>query len=162
MNVGGRIVKMAELKACFEKAGFKNVSTVLQSGNVVFEGDKPVAQLKPEIESLLTKTFDYPAKVQVFSLPELAKIVKDYPFKNREGYHSYVIFIENGLEQELAKEVGELPDNLEQVAAGKGVVYWQVERGQTLKSTFGKFLSKAKYKELNTNRNLNTLQKILK
>ena len=25
VNVGGRIVKMTELKACFEKAGFKNV-----------------------------------------------------------------------------------------------------------------------------------------
>jgi uncharacterized protein (DUF1697 family) len=161
VNVGGRNIKMVDLKACFERAGYNKVITYLQSGNVVFESDKNQAQLKEKIEALLSKTFNYPANVQVFSLAELAKIVKDYPFENREGYHSYVIFIENGLEQELADEVIELPDKLEQVAAGQGVVYWKVQKGQTLKSPFAKLLTKSKYREFNTNRNINTLQKLL-
>jgi hypothetical protein len=45
---------------------------------------------------------------------------------------------------------------------GDGVIYWRVDQGQTLRSSFGKTLSKSKYKSFNTNRNINTLQKILK
>jgi uncharacterized protein (DUF1697 family) len=58
INVGGRIIKMTKLKACFEKAGFSNVSTLLQTGNISFESDKKERELKTEIETLLTNTFN--------------------------------------------------------------------------------------------------------
>jgi uncharacterized protein (DUF1697 family) len=161
VNVGGRIVKMADLKACLEKAGFSEVTTFLQSGNVIFESDKTdTSILKIQIQDLLTKTFNYPAKVQVISIPNLEKIINNYPFKIKDGFHDYIIFMESGLEKDLAGEAPRFDKNLEQVTAGKGVIYWQVERGQTLKSSFGKLLSKSKYKQFNTNRNLNTLRKM--
>ena len=159
VNVGGRIIKMAELKTCFETTGFKNVSTLLQTGNVLFETDETQAKLKPKIEKLLIKTFNYPAKVQVFSIGNLAKIVDAYPFKSKEGWHSYVIFLENDLEVPLVAEAGKQLG--EQVKAGNHVVYWQVERGMTLISQFAKLLTQSKYKDFNTNRNLNTLRKLL-
>jgi uncharacterized protein (DUF1697 family) len=161
VNVGGRVIKMAELKTCFEKAGFKDVKTVLQSGNVIFESAKKQPALKSEIEKLLTKTFNYPAKAQVYSLDRLARIVKDYPFASQDDYHSYVIFLENGLEKDLVADVSQLDKKLEQIKSGQGVVYWRVQKGMTLKSHFAKLLTKSKYKDFNTNRNLNTLQKIL-
>jgi uncharacterized protein (DUF1697 family) len=81
INVGGRIVKMAELKTCLEKAGLKNVKTILQTGNVIFECDKTdISKLKQMIEAALTKSFNYPAKVQVFPAESLHKIIKGYPF----------------------------------------------------------------------------------
>jgi uncharacterized protein (DUF1697 family) len=161
VNVGGRIVKMADLKTCFEKAGFKNVSTLLQSCKVIFESDKTEPELKAQIEELLTKTFNYPAKAQVVSLDNLRKIVNANPFANAAAdHHQYVIFIENDLEIELVAEAGKQLG--EEVAAGQGVVYWRVQKGQTLKSPLGKLLTKSKYKQFNTNRNINTLQKILK
>jgi uncharacterized protein (DUF1697 family) len=161
VNVGGRIIKMADLKDCFDSAGFREVKTVLQTGNVVFESDKRVPELKAEIEAILQKTFNYPAKVQVLSLDRLAEIIADYPFEQKDGFHSYVIFLENGLEAELAKEAPALDKEFEQIKEGGGVLYWQVERGQTLKSTFAKLLGKSKYKDFNTNRNLNTLAKLI-
>jgi uncharacterized protein (DUF1697 family) len=37
INVGGKnLIKMPELKACFEVAGFQEVVTYIQSGNVLF------------------------------------------------------------------------------------------------------------------------------
>ena len=37
INVGGKNkVPMAELKACFEEVGCKNVQTYIASGNVIF------------------------------------------------------------------------------------------------------------------------------
>lgn len=159
INVGGRNIKMAELKACLEKAGLNGVKTVLQTGNVVFESGANASKLKGLIESALTSNFNYPAKAQVISMDDLQKIIKDYPFTAKEGFHSYVVFMENDLEAALVAEAGrQLGEKVEQ---GQGVVYWQVARGDTLKSPFAKLLTKSKYKDFNTNRNLNTLNKII-
>src|SRR4051812_34516936 len=134
INVGGRIVKMAELKVCMEKIGLRNVVTLLQSGNVVFESNLSAEKLKTRIEHALTSTFNYPAKVQVLEASTLKKIIDDYPFGTaRDSHHDYVIFMENGLEKELAKEPADLKLG-EKVKAGNGVVYWQVDKGSTLKS----------------------------
>jgi uncharacterized protein (DUF1697 family) len=161
VNVGGRIVKMTELKACLEKAGLKNVQTILQSGNVIFESDKThTPDLKQQIEETLTQTFSYPAKVQVISIENLKKIIQTNPFTDAPAdYHQYVIFIENDLEAELVAEAGKQLG--EAVQAGQGVVYWKVQKGQTLKTPFAKLLTKSKYKDFNTNRNINTLQKVV-
>lgn len=161
INVGGRIIKMAELRECFERLGFTHVSTLLQSGNVVFESDRPPAELKPLIEAGLSEAFRYPAKAQVVSLKQLRAVIEAYPFGTAgDSQHDYVIFLENGLEQALAAEDCELAPG-EQVAAGAGVVYWRVDKGSTLKTSFAKLLTKAKYREFNTNRNLKTLHKIV-
>lgn len=160
INVGGRIIKMTDLKACFEKMGLKNVTTLLQSGNVIFESESDKTALKNKIEEGLTKTFNYPAKVWVESVNDIQKIVKDNPFAAAPPeYHQYVIFFENGLEKDFANEIVGTVD--EDVKAGKGVAYWKVQKGLTLKSPHGKLLAKSKYKNLNTNRNINTLQKII-
>lgn len=63
------------------------------------------------------------------------------------------------MEIELVAEAGKQLG--EEVKAGQGVVYWKVQKGQTLKSPLGKLLTKSKYKQFNTNRNLNTLNRIL-
>lgn len=160
VNVGGRILKMADLKLCFEKGGYKNVKTYLQSGNVAFESGSSKDKLKAEIETLLADTFKYPAKVIVVGARELKKIIEDNPFQQAEaGYHQYVIFFENGLENDFTKEITDTLN--EQVQAGDGVVYWMVKKGETLKSARGKLLTKAKYRQFNTNRNINTLQKLV-
>ncbi len=153
---------MADLKACLGKAGLQDVTTFLQSGNVVIESDQSATELKKLIETTLSETFSYPAKAQVLSLKRLTAIVEQYPFGMAgASQHDYVIFLENGLEKALAAEAGELASS-EQVAAGQGVVYWRVDKGSTLKSDFAKLLTKTKYKAFNTNRNLKTLRKMLK
>jgi uncharacterized protein (DUF1697 family) len=162
INVGGRIIKMVDLKACFEKQGFKNVTTLLQSGNVIFETGLNQSEAKKQIEESLTRTFNYPAKVQVIELDRLKKIVSNFPFGEAGlKQHNYVIFVENGLEKTMLGDDYELGTG-EKVQAGEGVIYWRVDQGETLRSSFGKLLSKSKYRDFNTNRNLNTLQRLLK
>jgi uncharacterized protein (DUF1697 family) len=159
VNVGGRVIKMADLKDCLKAAGFGNVTTYLQSGNVVFESDKTEPHLKAELGALFTETFKYPARVQVISMEKLREIIAANPFAAAPAdFHQYVIFIENDLETQLVEEAGKQLG--EDVKAGQNVVYWKIQKGQTLKTPFAKLLTKSKYKEFNTNRNLNTLQKI--
>jgi uncharacterized protein (DUF1697 family) len=128
---------------------------------VLFESDSTEGKLKELLQATLSQTFNYPAKIQVVDIETLRSIVDNYPFgEASDDQHDYVIFLEGSLENDLLKE----PYNLtpgEQVKAGKGVVYWRVGRGLTLKSNFAKQLAKAKYKTFNTNRNLKTLKKML-
>ena len=116
-----------------DKAGLNDVKTVLQTGNVIFESGASQPKLKDLIQKTLAKTFSYPAKVQVLPIDDLQKIIKAYPFAAKEGFHSYVVFMENDLEAALVAEAGRQLG--EKVERGQGVVYWQVARGDTLKAS---------------------------
>jgi len=162
INVGGRVVKMADLKACLESIGLQNVKTILQSGNVVFESDQNTDKLKRTIEEALTKTFNYPAKVQVFTLEQIESIIQNYPFdRNNKDYQHYVIFMESAKEKELEDEAT-FDKKVEQIKSGSNCIYWTVPKGMTLKSKFSKYLTKPAYKEFNTVRNINTLEKVIR
>lgn len=164
INVGGnRIIKNTDLKECFEKMGLHDVVVVLQSGNVIFGSFKAdVSLLKTTIENTLCKRFNYPAKVIVKDLSSIRQMIEKYPFDSRNSdQQHYVVFLSEDLGDELIRSVT-LDKGIEEVAAGDKLVYWKVTKGMTLKSEFGKLLSKAKYKEQNTVRNINTLQKIIR
>lgn len=162
VNVGGRVIKNTDLEACFKKMGFRDLKLVLQSGNVIFSAPKtPAAKLVPTIEAGLQKRFDYPAKVMVVSAEELQQIVDAYPFDSGiQVDQHYVLF----LAKDVAKAMiaaAPVDAQIERLAPGRSVVYWTVPKGSTLLSPFGKFLGKAPYRDLHTNRNLNTLRKVL-
>lgn len=55
INVGGRIIKMSDLQAIFESLGLEHVSTVLQTGNVLFSSGGSLDVLVNVIETSLTK-----------------------------------------------------------------------------------------------------------
>jgi uncharacterized protein (DUF1697 family) len=163
VNVGGRTIPMADVRACFAELGFQDVSTVLQSGNVIFESDATSpAAVRTMIEKGLSDRFGYDAKALVYRFDQLAGILAANPFDTRDGScHTYVLFLDRGLETQLAEEAGALDDAVEAVQAGDGVLYWRVVRGETLKSPFAKLLTRARYRDGNTNRNTNTIEKIL-
>lgn len=158
VNIGGRTVKSADLKACFIHAGFANAQTVLATGNVVLESNKTAENLKLDIEKFLLETFDFPIKNCVISSSTLEKIIKNYPFSSAEtDYHRYVIFMDSSFEIDSSN----LDKNLEAVKSGDGVIYWRVLKGRTLDSDFAKSLAKHSNSHFSTTRNLNTLEKII-
>jgi len=79
-------VPMAELRSALTDAGFGDVATHLQSGNVVLRSAKrsPTAVAK-EIERLVEAEFAVDADVMVRTAPELAKIVKGNPLARGRG-----------------------------------------------------------------------------
>jgi uncharacterized protein (DUF1697 family) len=161
INVGGRIIRMSDLKVCFEKLGLQDVITILQTGNVIFSSEKNTTALKQTIEADLTRTFNYAAHVQVVSLDSLQSILDSYPFANHDAeHHDYVVFFEDGLEQQLATTAA-IDTTTEKIKVGSGLMYWRVPKGSTLKSSFAQYLTKAPYKTAHTNRNIRTLQKIV-
>jgi len=163
VNVGGINLKMAEVKAVFEGLGLSNVKTVLASGNVLFHTDLSAAEVKPLIEKALGERFGYEAWVQVLEVDVIRALVAGFPFDaEREGWHPYVVFVtQPDIAAQLLGMQDELDDEIEQILAGPGVVYWTVQRGSTLTSAFGKALGRARYKAATTTRNLRTLQKLV-
>lgn len=163
INVGGRTLKMDALKTCLESKGFQKVQTVLQTGNVILESDETdTEKLKTAIEGELTASFHYPAKVLIITPAFLKRLLKTYPFSNEDSSsHCYIVFTNNGFEKTLVATCGSLDEKTEAIKSGESHVCWRVLKGNTLDSTFGKFLGKSSVKNLITTRNINTLEKIL-
>ena len=73
--------KMADLKQCFEAAGFGRVKTVLGSGNVVFDSRKAArTSLERRIEAAMQKSLDRVFATTVRSIEELAVLQAADPY----------------------------------------------------------------------------------
>jgi uncharacterized protein (DUF1697 family) len=163
VNVGGVNLKMAEVAAAFERAGFHNVRTILASGNVLLDSGSGVAAVREKAEQALREAFGYDAWVLAYDVKTVAAISAAYPFPREvEGHHSYVTFVtdEQVLDELAALAAATGPD--EKIQRGEGVIYWQVPRAATLNSTMGKTMGKKRYKSSTTTRNLRTLDKVLR
>ena len=163
INVGGITIKMADLADIVRGLGHTSVSTVLASGNVVFHSDETdAASVKAGLEAALTDAFGYEAWVVLLTHDKLAETVAAYPFEDREGWHSYILFgSAQGRLDELLDAAPTLDPADERVQPGSGVLYWQVRRAVGIKSPFSVLAAKARFKSTTTNRNLRTLHKIL-
>jgi uncharacterized protein (DUF1697 family) len=159
INVGNIRIKMPDLKLAFEKLDFQQVKTYLQTGNVVFESDKTLEEVKPILEKALSETFNYEAFVLLYDFEVLSNIVDKYPFEKEESHHAYIIFIDN---EAIFEELKSLAENSEEsIASGNQVIYWKVVKGESLDTPFAKILAKTKYKKNTTVRNINTLEKMV-
>lgn len=95
VNVGGRVVKMDELKTIFAMPGFKNISTYIQSGNVLFDSaETDTTKLEKKIESKLLKALNYEVTVFLKTHEDLAGIIENNPYGGEpEGKNLYLSFL---------------------------------------------------------------------
>lgn len=71
-----------KLRALFTELGFKNVGTVIASGNVVFNSDsKNPRLLEKKIEAALPEKLNFSSTTIIRSENELLSLVKKNPFK---------------------------------------------------------------------------------
>ena len=73
-------VKMADLKRCFESAGFADVKTVLASGNVVFTSASS-SSLERKIEFAMAKHLDRTFTTFVRPISDLRALLTSKPYK---------------------------------------------------------------------------------
>ncbi len=79
INVGGnRIVPMLELKKAFEKHGCGNVSTLLASGNVIFEGEEKILE---GIPAMLERRFGFSIDTIVLPMKAMEEIARGEHFR---------------------------------------------------------------------------------
>ena len=80
INLGKRQMKMAELKACLEEAGFTEVKTVLASGNVRLTGEGSAEAVKARIEKAISDAFGFKVGVVLRSEQQMDAMLKGNPF----------------------------------------------------------------------------------
>ena len=93
INVGGRnVIRMADLRDCFEAEGFRDVVTYIQSGNVIFRSPSSgLGTLTTRIEGMLAAAFGYEARVAVRSREQMQAVVEGAPagFGTRPDAYRY-------------------------------------------------------------------------
>lgn len=117
INVGGHApIKMADLKTVFEGLGFKNVRTILASGNVVFETE-PADQeaLQGEIEAGLKKSYKNDIGVLLRRLDDLKKLRALEPFRGIAAGPSLRLYVTF-----LSEKAGRLAPSPPQASPQKG------------------------------------------
>lgn len=76
------VTKMDALKAVFEACGMRNVKTLLNSGNVIFDADRTnESALIRKLEPPLTKGLRYNVSAIIRTHEQIATLVKAQPFK---------------------------------------------------------------------------------
>lgn len=87
INVSGqKLIKMDALRQLYEKQGFENVRSYVQSGNVVFTaGEAPENALAQQLSEGISTTFGFDVPVIVLSTESLSTIIDQSPFFSREN-----------------------------------------------------------------------------
>ena len=87
INVGGkRKILMADLRELYEKLGFKNPQTYIQSGNVLFDytGKKKIADIESTIYKAIQKAYDFEVPVIVRTVKEITDAYNNNPFATKD------------------------------------------------------------------------------
>jgi uncharacterized protein (DUF1697 family) len=165
INVGGKnLIKMTDLKACFEELGLKDVHTYIQSGNVLFSAaGSDQAKLTKQIEHTLSKMFKYESRAVVRSLKQMKDIVTQAP--NGFGidpttYRYGVIFLKGPLTASEAMKSVSMKEGVDHAFAGKGVLYFSRLISQATQSHLTRIIGMPVYQSM-TIRNWNTTTKLL-
>jgi len=167
INVGGNnLIKMTDLKVCFERQGLVDVSTYIQSGNVVFSADdaRPPEELAARVEGALLKTFKCSSSVVLRSLKEMKGVVARAPkgFGTQPGLYRYdVIYLKESLS--AAEAVRSVPTaaGVDTARAGSGVLYFSRLIKKASQSRLSRLVSMPIYKDM-TIRNWNTTTALLR
>lgn len=129
INVGGKnAIRMADLRACFERGGFADVETYIASGNVLFSATGAAAALTARIEAMLADGFGQRIPVVLRSRRQLRAVVDRAPegFGGRpDEFRSDVIFLRPGIAPTTALAEVATREGVDRAWAGPGVLYFE-------------------------------------
>lgn len=169
INVGGKnIIKMTELAACLEAAGFAAVATYIQSGNVLFAAPGAAAAggreaLTRRVESVLAARFGYRASVVLRTLAQMRAVVEKAPdgFGAQPARFRYdVIFLKEPLTAAAALKTVRTREGVDQAHAGPSVLYFSRLAAKASQSHLARITQLPIYQHM-TIRNWNTTTTLL-
>ena len=163
INVGGNNkVEMGSLKACFEALGFLDVSTYINSGNVIFTTKKTSeSKLASGIEQAIEKTFDFPVRTVVRTAANIEKVAKAIPDKwtNDKEQKTDVLFLWDDFDSKDSLKLIVTNAKVDTLKYVDGAIIWHLEKKHYSKSGMKKFIGTPVYKNM-TARNANTVRKL--
>ena len=163
VNVGGNnMVSMKALKASFEKLRFTDVSTYINSGNILFKStESDPRKLEDKIDQMLARDYKLKGKTVVRSAAEMARLVKKIAktWQPDPEWRYNVIFLRHSIDSKrVLDDVAPRPD-IEQVVYCPGTLLWSAQVKALNRTTMVKLASKPIFQDM-TVRNANTTAKL--
>ncbi len=165
INLNGVKMTMTTIKERFEEIGFRNIVTVLATGNVIFCADDDMDEfdIVKRIVDDLSSYYNREVFIFLKTKEEVKDILGHSMSYDSKTYNLYWMLVDDvSMRNTIYNEFDAATAMKgEQVLINGDELYWLVPKGFTLKTPFGKVLGKKKYKAHLTSRNLNTIKKIL-
>lgn len=153
VNVGGTgTLSMADLKALCERIGFTDVSTYIQSGNVLFRAKEDEATVRTRLEQALAEKMGKSPGVILRNREALERAAENSPFPHAKPNYLLVTFLPDAAPK----------DALDKLVAPGGEEVHVAGREIYVHYPDGSGRSKLKLPALKagTSRNLNTVRKL--
>lgn len=166
INISGKNkIPMVELKRNFEKLGFIEVKTYLNSGNVIFSSEKEDAGFSEQIEIMIKSEFDLDIPVFVISKEQLEDILNNAPNwwgnEDKEIYDNLIFIMPPTTFNEVFNKIGAPKENLEKIKEYKNVVFWSFIRKDYRKTNWWSKTANVDISNQLTIRTANTVKKIV-
>lgn len=162
LNIGGKRIPMPELKALIERMGYRDATTLLASGNIVFTTDESDgAALATRIEAALA---DHGLKTEVIvrDAAEMRAVIAANPFADAAAArpnHLTVTFHRDPVPADPLATLASGYDGPERLAAIGRDLYTDYPDGIGT-SKLPQAMAKARFPKIATARNWNTVAKL--
>jgi uncharacterized protein (DUF1697 family) len=152
------------LKACFEKAGFENISTYINSGNVIFDSaEKDILKLQKKCEEFLKDDFGFPIGLAIIDVSTLQDGLKNAPAwwgNDEDAKHNAIFVISPATAEEITREAGQIKPAYEKMYVHGGIIFWSAPIKTYSRTRLSKIVGTKAYQNI-TIRNANTAKKLL-
>jgi uncharacterized protein (DUF1697 family) len=166
INVGGRTVKMDELRRHLQALGLTGVETFIASGNVIFDTpDEQREALERRLEAHLERSLGFTVDTFVRSAAEVAELATYAPWPPTPGDTLYIAFLKQapGDDAARAKELGRrlapYRNEVDDFHVHAAQVYWRCRKTISQSEFSGALLEKALGAPA-TLRNVTTVRKL--
>ena len=162
VNVGGKNkIVMKELVRAMADAGFREVSTYINSGNIFFSDSQPAAELAARLGGLIRSEFGLAIKVLLRDEPNIARVAAALPanWQNNEKTKCDVMFLWSKYDDSGVLKRLTIKPAIDEVRYVDGAVIWRAKKRHLARSGMMSLPGTDLYAHM-TVRNCNTLRKI--
>jgi uncharacterized protein (DUF1697 family) len=166
INVGKRRVKMEQLVSIFTNARFRNVSTLIASGNVWFDSNaKSIPKLRTHVEAILLDGLGYEVDTFLRTEQELVSVFESNPFQRDQvanpSVNVHVFFFHEPLDEDAIEVLVRNKTQTDTIEVLGLEAFWRCEG----KMTDSVFWEQPDVKKLilpvNTSRNIDTIERMI-
>ncbi len=125
INVGGsKIVRMELLRQMLAELGFENITSYIQSGNIVLTSDKAAPEVAQAIEDAFSKTFGFSSRPTIRSRDDWQRVIDEDPFATVRiaGNQMHAVFLDEQPSPTRVEQLRVLATT-EEMVLSDGVLY---------------------------------------
>ena len=165
INVSGhKLIKMDAIRKSYDQLGFQNITTYVQSGNIVFTSKKTKSdELAQKISEQIEEDYGFEVPVIVMTIDTLRQIIDDNPFLKDTGTERtflHVTFLSSEPHNYDLRAIEEKKQKAEEIVVANKAVYLYCPNGYGKSKLNNRFLEN-KLRVGATTRNWKTTNKLL-